>query len=215
MTANQIFPVSAEQETANLAQTIARNVRRLRARFGYTQDELAERGNIDPPSLGQIEAGEGQPSLALAWRVAHAFQVPLTELTAGQAPRGTVVVRYEKAPNFVSGGLGLSSRALLPFDEGRGFEVYELTLAPQWREACEPHIAGTYESLHVAKGLVGITVGREATHVLQKGDTITFPADLAHVYHNLGDKPAQLFLIMAYDTGARGKSGVGACASHA
>ena len=51
----------------------------------------------------------------------------------------------------------------------------------------------------VAHGSVEVTVGREPAHLLHKGDTISFPADLAHAYRNLGDVPALLYLVMTYD----------------
>jgi transcriptional regulator with XRE-family HTH domain len=54
-----------------------RGLRRLR---GYTQEQLAERIEINPKYLSSIERGEENPTLDLLLRLAKGLQVDLYEL---------------------------------------------------------------------------------------------------------------------------------------
>jgi transcriptional regulator with XRE-family HTH domain len=176
---------------------VARNIRHFRRDRGYTADELAARARVDLAAVSQIEGGDREPSLSEAWRISAALDVPFSALTNEQAPRGTVVVRADQALQFASARKGLSSRSLLPYADGV-VEFYELKLAPHYRENCEAHGHGVMETLHLASGTVEVSVGREAPHLLRRGDTIQFPGDLPHAYANLGSEPALLYLLITY-----------------
>ena len=182
----------------SLAVIFARNLRRLRFQRGLTLERLAEHADINLLALTQLEDGKGEPSLASAWKIAAALDVPFASLIAGQAPRGAVLLRKDKANQFVSESRGLTSRALFAPEDAQRTEFYELRLAPHHRENSEPHALGTSEILHVTQGALEVTVGREPPYLVNKGDTIVFPADLPHSYRNLTDLPALLYLVMTY-----------------
>jgi quercetin dioxygenase-like cupin family protein len=55
----------------------------------------------------------------------------------------------------------------------------------------------------VAQGALEVIVGREPAHLVNKGDSICFPADLPHAYRNLTSAPATLYLVMTYPEKAR------------
>ena len=181
-----------------LSATFARNLRRLRAERGHSVQALAALADAEPSVLEQIETGKGEPTLEFAWTIANALKVPFAALIADQAPRGSIVVRKHKANLIVSEDLGLTTRPLFPFQEDQGVEFYELRLAPHHHEVSDPHRAGTVEILFVAQGSLEVTVGREQGHLVGKGDSICFPADLPHAYRNLTAEPATLYLVMTY-----------------
>lgn len=183
---------------SELSTTFARNIRRLRFRAGLTPELLAQLAGTDVATLQQMESGKGEPTLALAWKLATALGVPFAALMAEHAAGGTLVTRKDRAKTVVSGDLGLASRALFPFDAETGVEFYELRLAPHHCETSRPHAAGTREMLHVADGALEVVVGREPPYRVNKGDTIQFPADLPHSYRNLSAMPATAYLVMTY-----------------
>jgi transcriptional regulator with XRE-family HTH domain len=189
---------STGAEPSALSTLVARNIRRLRFRRGLTVEKLAELAGINLLTMDQMENGKGEPTLALAWKVATALDVPFAALIAEHAPGGTVITRKERAKVIVSENLGLASRALFPFDEEAGVEFYELRLAPDHHERSQPHATGTCEMLHVAEGALEISVGREPPYRVNKGDTIQFPADLPHSYRNPTALPATAYLVMTY-----------------
>ena len=60
---------------------ISNNIRTLRFFAGeMTQQELAERAGVSRQTIIAVEAGKYSPSLELAFRIAEAFGVPITEV---------------------------------------------------------------------------------------------------------------------------------------
>lgn len=188
---------------STLSAAFARNARRLRGERGHSLEALAALAKVDPSALEQVEAGKGEPTLEFAWIIANALGVSFAALIAEQAPRGSIVIRKNKTNLIVSEDLGLTTRPLFPAQEDQGVEFYELRLAPHHHEVSEPHRFGTVEILFVAQGSLEVTVGREPGHLVNKGDTICFPADLPHAYRNLTAEPATLYLVMTYPGPAR------------
>lgn len=66
-----------------MATPITNNIRRLRFdNHEMTQQELADRVGATRQTIHAIEAGKYGPSLELAFRIAHAFGVPITDVFA-------------------------------------------------------------------------------------------------------------------------------------
>ena len=59
---------------------IGRTLRRLRQDRQMTQQALAEKAGVSRQTIIAVEAGKYSPSLELAFRIADAFGVPITEV---------------------------------------------------------------------------------------------------------------------------------------
>jgi putative transcriptional regulator len=60
---------------------LTNQVRRLRFEAGeMTQGQLAERAGVTRQTIAAIERNKYAPSLETAFRIAHAFGLPLTEV---------------------------------------------------------------------------------------------------------------------------------------
>lgn len=180
-----------------LAQSIGRNLRRLRTKHGLSLEKLAKVSGVSRAMLGQIELGKSVPTISLLWKVARALGVPFSALNIDTAPTSSVVLRAEKAKILTSADGSFASRALFPHDGERNVEFYELTLAPNAEEHADAHAMGTIENLIVTAGEVEIIVGEER-HRLKKKDAIVFQADVPHIYRNLGNEKAEMYLVMSY-----------------
>jgi len=65
----------------NKGSTIHNNIRRLRFDHGeMTQQALADMVGVTRQTIHHMEAGKYSPSLELAFRIAHIFNVPLDEV---------------------------------------------------------------------------------------------------------------------------------------
>jgi len=91
----QGLPPMEEQPGATLRRAalladLARNVRGLRARHGLSQQALAARAGLSPRFVAQLEAGEGNISVAKLAELARALEAPLMGLlaTAGDGATG-------------------------------------------------------------------------------------------------------------------------------
>jgi putative transcriptional regulator len=60
---------------------ISNNIRKLRFNLGeMTQQELADKVGVSRQTIVAIEKGNYSPSLELAFKIAHVFNVPLEEV---------------------------------------------------------------------------------------------------------------------------------------
>jgi transcriptional regulator with XRE-family HTH domain len=194
---------SVPSETADapsggvLNQTVGQNLRRLRTRRGLSLERLAQVSAVSRSMLGQIELGQSAPTINVLWKIAQALEVPFSALLAEQARGGTQVLSAGATKKLSSMDGRFVSRALFPYDGPRRVEFYELRLLPGGVEEAGAHAPGTLENLVVNQGRVEIVVGNER-HELQRDDAILFEADAAHVYRNIGDVEAVMYLVMTY-----------------
>jgi transcriptional regulator with XRE-family HTH domain len=190
----------ASTETApvatDLAPVVGANLRRLRVKRGLSLEKLSRVSGVSRAMLGQIELGQSAPTINVLWKISTALGVPFSGLIGQRQAGGVVVLRSDSAKTLTSHDGSFSSRALFPFDEPRRVEFYELKLAARGEER-EPHAPGTTENLVVARGAVEIEV-EGARQLLGQGDAMVFEADAPHVYRNVGDGEALMYLVMTY-----------------
>jgi len=55
-------------------------IKELRARFGYSQGELAERVGVTRQTIGFIEKGTFSPSITLSLKISKEFECKVDEL---------------------------------------------------------------------------------------------------------------------------------------
>lgn len=180
-----------------LAETIGRNLRRLRVRQGYSLERLAQASGVSRGMLGQIELGKSVPTISLLWKVAKALDVPFSAFNVDVEPTQSIVLRARDAKILTSHDGSFSSRSLFPYDGARKVEFYELELAPHSEERAEAHALGTTENLIVSQGEIAVVVGTEPHHLKEK-DAVLFQADVPHIYRNTGNSKAVIYLVMSY-----------------
>ena len=59
---------------------IKNRVKELRARFDYTQGDLADKVGVTRQTIVALEKGSYTPSLLLAMNLAEVFQLPIEEI---------------------------------------------------------------------------------------------------------------------------------------
>jgi DNA-binding XRE family transcriptional regulator len=65
---------------------IPNRIAELREQAGLSRAELADRVEVNPQTIGYLERGEYNPSLALAFRLADVFGVPIESVFVRQQP---------------------------------------------------------------------------------------------------------------------------------
>lgn len=62
------------------AAVLKNNIRRLRFEKSMTQEELALRTGVSRQTIMSIERGDTNPSVLLAFKIASAMEMPITEV---------------------------------------------------------------------------------------------------------------------------------------
>ena len=73
--------------TADPMRQFGEHLRAMRKARGLSQNELAERADVNDKYLGEIERGDGNPSLEVLQRLAKALGIDLTTLIGDEVVR--------------------------------------------------------------------------------------------------------------------------------
>lgn len=182
-----------------LAKHLAWNLADLRHRRALSQRALAERAGLPRTTLGQLESGQANPTLAVLARLAAALQVSIEELLSppwrelAVHPAGSLPIR-QVGP----GGLG-ELRHLLP-DPIPGLGIDRIALPAGASFAGVPHRPGTREYLACERGQLELWAGGDKA-LLGPGDVVAFAGDQPHGYRNPGGVEAVGFSVVALAPG--------------
>jgi quercetin dioxygenase-like cupin family protein len=144
-----------------------------------------------------METTDEAPSLGLLWKLAAGLGVAFADLLG----RGGATVSLQRRVDsrvLRSDDGALESRPLVAAGTNRWVEAYELTLAAGAAHASEAHPSGTREMVIVLTGTLKIRLGSQE-HELESGDSISFKADLPHVYTNPGLQDGRYHDIIIYE----------------
>jgi XRE family transcriptional regulator, regulator of sulfur utilization len=177
---------------------VGARVRALRDSLGLSLRELSERSGVSAPMLSQVERGETSPTLAVAGRIAGGLDLSLSQLLRLDEAEHIVVVRGGEGRARKRGGHAVEE--LTPPLPGQRADVSRHSLAPGsntgGRSDPPMHEAGSRETALVLSGeLILVIDGTE--HVLDRGDAVTFDADLPHHFTNGGTEPAEFVAVVA------------------
>lgn len=181
----------------DLIDRLALRLHDLRNERQLTLEQLSRSSGVSRAMLWQVEQGRSAPTIKVLSRVADALGVPVSAFLESDRRPTLTVLRQREARRLSSGDGGCVSRALFPYTGVHDVEFYEFRLQPGAVENAEPHLPGTHENLVVAQGRVQIDVAG-VSHTLEAGDALYFSADVIHVYRNVGDGLALLYLVVSH-----------------
>ncbi|MBR59194.1 MAG: DNA-binding protein [Myxococcales bacterium] len=178
-----------------LAGNLAGNLRYLRQARGLTQARLAAQSDVPRSTLANVEAGGGNPTLAVLARLSLALQVSIEELLS--TPRA--LAQHFPKGSLPSTGRGPGKKAtvhkLLP-DPVPGMEIDRMELGPNARFTGIPHRPGTREYLYCERGELVLWAGGDRFE-LRAGDVVAFQGDQKHSYSNESAEVAVAFSVVA------------------
>jgi len=178
--------------------SLCRRVRELRKKKKWTLEELSAASGVSRSMLSEIERGNANPTLAVACRIARAFDLALGELVeAPEAVQRIEVIRADDRAYHYRADRHCRIRTLSPLHLEKSVEYYELVLRAGASLRSQPHFSGDRELLTVQLGSVRLSSGAE-TIDLRQGDSAHYPADVPHCIKNSGSNEAVCFLVVTY-----------------
>ena len=182
----------------DLASHICDRVKSLRKSKGWTLEQLAASSGVSRSMLSQIERGNASPTLAVAYRIAQAFQMTLSDLVDVPTGKPRIdVVRASDSSSVFRDDDNCRIRTLSPLHLEKDVEFYELRLRQGGVLDSAPHFEGTREFLTIEEGAVRVTSGDNVSE-LRQGDSAHYAADVPHKIENLHDGESVAFLVDIY-----------------
>ncbi|QQE13855.1 helix-turn-helix transcriptional regulator [Planctomycetota bacterium] len=181
-----------------VTKAVCEKVRELRKKQRWTLQQLADASGVSRSMLSQIERGQANPTLGVAYRIAQAFGLQLGHLVdAAMSDSQIEVIRGEDPAFIYKSDETMQVRTLSPLNKEKDVEFYELRLEPGTQMRSASHFEGTTEFLTVLKGQGTIHSGDDNS-VLKKGDSAHYRADVPHMIENSGKTQLYAFLVVTY-----------------
>jgi transcriptional regulator with XRE-family HTH domain len=192
--------------TASLALAIGARVKQERQARRWTLDQLAEAAGVSRRMVVNVEQGAANPSVGTLLKISDALGVGLPALV--EPPQRTALKVTRRGAGAAlwrgeSGGRGLLVAGTEPPDV---VELWDWTLGPGDQHASEAHTPGTRELIQVQEGAITV-VAADQSVVLDAGDAVVLPGDVAHSYANPGAQPAR-FSLAVFEPGVGSRPAV-------
>src|SRR5437764_15339961 len=167
-------------QTNEVQQLLAANLRRLRIARHLSLSELARATQMSKATLSGVESGRSNPTVETLAALAGALRVSLAELLEEFGLDDVTIVRAS-ARDSASAPPGVRRRALAAFVPAGALALAELSLDAGVTHEGEPEAAGTRAHVYVVQGRVlGGPVERVTE--LTPGDYASFSIDLPYVF---------------------------------
>ncbi len=177
---------------------LGERIRRLRMERELQQRQLAEKADLTPSMVSQIESGRLTPSLHTLGRIAAALGVPIASLFDGQ-PAGSIVVSRTKDYPVVSFDGSSERWSVLGAGLFQGkIRAVVSTLGPKSRGVTTEKVIikpGQMKLFYVLQGKVALHYNGDH-HVLEAGDSALLDGGTPHGWENLGGKQARALWVI-------------------
>lgn len=182
------------------------NIRKRRTAGGLTLDALSRESGVSRAMLSDIERSAKSPTIRVLAQIAAGLGCTLSELLGETRAEqhGTVeVIKENEQQVLIDRRSGVERHLLSPSFLRRGIEVVMYVIpTSRGTGAFPPHMPGVLEHITVVTGHLHCTLG-DTQVTLEKGDSLSFFADVAHTFENVGSIPCYYFLIIDSSQGGK------------
>ncbi|MBX6395325.1 MAG: helix-turn-helix transcriptional regulator [Alicyclobacillaceae bacterium] len=159
-------------------------LRRVRQEKGLTIQELAEKCDVSPSLISQVERGKVVPTLTTFWRMCQVLEIPMHYFFE-ETNEESMVVRKDRRKVIQFPGSHVQYHLLSPSLRGQ-IEFLLVEILPG--KAHDPEGMVTHrgeECGYVLEGELIVRLGTQEIH-LYEGDSICFPSSTPHRFVNPG-----------------------------
>ena len=171
---------------------IGEKIKRLRLRFGLTQEELADRAELSKGFISQVERDLTSPSIATLTDMLECLGTNLKDFFD---ERENEKVVFKEEDMFVKENTENGEHIvwLIPNAQKNSLEPILLTLKPGYATYTDdPHEGEEFG--YVLNGSINLYIG-ETRHRLKKGESFCFKTAMPHYIENKSKLPAKVLWV--------------------
>lgn len=188
--------------TMNKQQHVANMLRQLRESRKMSINELAEKCQIHPKLIGELESGELVSSIGPLLKLARGLDVRLSTFLDDAPGDAPVVTRSDELKTAVqfsgSGSYSVSTLDFLPLSKNkrnRHMEPFVVDVHPSVPEETTFSFHEGEEFIYVLSGRIEVTYGEE-TYTLSPGDSIYYHSPTPHQVQALDNADARILAVI-------------------
>jgi len=172
---------------------IGTKIRETRIKFGMSQKELAEKVDLTPSFISQLENNQISPSLSSFMQICNALGVSLAEILEEK--------KYEEEKWFIKREKVFSNLSI--HENGlKGFEIIKngnmsgtlIVLNPNTKIEKDFTPAGVKKLIYVLRGNISVVINGKGK-ILGSGDSIYLREEVPSLWKNEGGEKAELLLL--------------------
>ncbi len=177
-------------------RNIASRIRELREIAGISPETLALEFNIPRETYLEYESGNADIPVGFLYKVAHRFNVDLTDLLTGESPKLHVYSLTRKGT-----GIAVERRKRYKYQSlaynfvHKKAEPFIVTVDPDSAEKAAVDSHPGQEFNYVLEGTLKVTIDNHEL-VLEEGDSLYFDAGCKHGMQAMNNKPARFLAII-------------------
>ncbi|WP_367608150.1 helix-turn-helix domain-containing protein [Legionella sp. W05-934-2] len=177
---------------------IAKTLKELRQKKGWSLDKTAAATGVSKAMLGQIEREESSPTIATLWKIATGFETSFSSFIEDiQTASADAVHRTGQVQTIHPEDKNIRVLTLFPFDPELNFELFVIELLPGCEHLSPAHKPGVMEHVVAVDGQMEVFIDGD-WHAIAKGEGIRFNANQPHGYRNLTSKAATFHDMIHY-----------------
>lgn len=181
-------------------RSFATALRDLRTNRGYSLQRLSELASVSKSMISKLEREEVQPSLDIAIRLADSLQTHLSAMIREDTKASAIKIPRSDQSVITHPEGAWERRLLSPSFKAANIEILRGTLSPGAKTG-DPimHPRDAEEYLVLLQGKLKVMVGGNST-TLDPGDSLYFEGDQSHVLECISDEPADLIVVIRYQS---------------
>ena len=179
-----------------IQQHIAAQLKKIRHERELSLDQLATLSGVSKAMLSQIENGRSNPTVTTLWKIANGLRVSFSTFLEPDPPSPVRIIRLEDQPAIDGTDEQYEVKSLYPSHANQPHEIFLTTLAPFSEHEAYGH-RGT-ETILMKRGTLSLEMPLHDILSITEGMSISFEANVPHVYRNETDSAITFYTIMHY-----------------
>lgn len=192
----QSAPPEAAPDWEPIVRAIGPKVHEVRQQQGLSLQQLATRASVSAAAIHKVERGDMVPTITTLLKIVGALGRPISHFVDDVERPAPVAVhvradsRPAAPPDWAPTAKGIRSASLSLPDERLRPGAIQAIIEPGGSSGGDlPARDGEQLLLLLLAGTLTVEVAGEQ-HQVQPGDTLTYPTDCQHSWHNAGYEPA-------------------------